>query len=99
MEDAATAEISRAQVWQWLRHGASTNTGQLIDLAYYKFLLADEIQKIKQLVGEERYGKGKFFDAIELFDKLVTQENFDYFLTTDAYDILLEQEQVEQENQ
>lgn len=92
MEDAATAEISRAQLWQWIRHGAKTYYGQTIDVNFYKFLLADEIQKIKELLGEERYFGGKFFEAINLFDKLVTQENFELFLTTDAYESLITRE-------
>ncbi len=94
MEDAATAEISRAQVWQWLHHQASTNEGRLIDQAYYEDLCKGEIEKIKSLVGEKRFEEGKFTEAIALFDKLVTQENFDYFLTTDAYKLLLTQEEV-----
>ncbi len=95
MEDAATAEISRAQLWQWLHHSAKTYYGVTIDVSMYKFFLADEIQKIKQMVGEDNYFNGKFFDAINLFDKLVTQEKFDHFLTTEAYNTLLVGEEVE----
>ena len=95
MEDAATAEISRAQLWQWIHHRAKTYYGVTIDVSMYKFFLADEIQKIKQLVGDDNYYKGKFFDAINLFDKLVTQEKFDLFLTTEAYSTLLVGEEVE----
>ncbi|MBB6004292.1 malate synthase A [Arcicella rosea] len=95
MEDAATAEISRAQLWQWIHHKAKTYYGVTIDISMFKFLLADEIQKIKDMVGDEQYFNGKFFDAINLFDKLVTQENFDLFLTTEAYTTLLATEEVE----
>ena len=95
MEDAATAEISRAQLWQWIHHKAKTYYGVTIDISMYKFFLADEIQKIKHLIGEENYFNGKFFDAINLFDKLVTQEKFDLFLTTEAYSTLLIGEEVE----
>ena len=95
MEDAATAEISRAQLWQWIHHGAKTYYGVTIDISMYKFFLADEIQKIKHLIGEENYFNGKFFDAINLFDKLVTQKKFDLFLTTEAYSTLLVGEEVE----
>jgi malate synthase len=95
MEDAATAEISRAQLWQWIHHNAKTYYGVTIDVSMYKFFLADEIQKIKQMIGEEHYFNGKFFDAVNLFDKLVTQENFDLFLTTEAYTTLLVGEEVE----
>lgn len=95
MEDAATAEISRAQLWQWIHHGAKTYYGVTIDISLYKFFLADEIQKIKQMIGEENYFNGKFFDAINLFDKLVTQPQFDLFLTTEAYSTLLVEGEVE----
>lgn len=95
MEDAATAEISRAQLWQWIHHKAKTYYGVTIDISMFKFLLADEIQKIKHMVGDDNYFNGKFFDAINLFDKLVTQENFDLFLTTEAYTTLLATEEVE----
>lgn len=95
MEDAATAEISRAQLWQWIHHGAKTYYGVTIDISMYKFLLADEIQKIKEIVGESNYLNGKFQEAISLFDKLVTQKNFDLFLTTEAYNTLLIGEEVE----
>jgi malate synthase len=95
MEDAATAEISRAQLWQWLHHRAKTYYGVTIDISMYKFFLADEIQKIKDMVGEDNYFNGKFFDAINLFDKLVTQKKFDLFLTTEAYSTLIATEEVE----
>jgi malate synthase len=95
MEDAATAEISRAQLWQWLHHGAKTYYGETVDISMYKFFLADEIQKIKEMNGEENCLNGKFFDAINLFDKLVTQKTFDLFLTTKAYSTLLVGEEVE----
>ena len=94
MEDAATAEISRAQLWQWLNHRAKTYQGTTIDSSMYKFLLTDEIQKIKEMVGEDNYSNGKFFEAVNLFDKLVTQEKFDLFLTTEAYNTLLTDEEV-----
>ena len=96
MEDAATAEISRAQLWQWIHHKAKTYYGVTIDISMYKFFLADEIQKIKHVIGEDNYFNGKFFDAINLFDKLVTQEKFDLFLTTEAYSTLLIGEEIEE---
>lgn len=88
MEDAATAEISRAQVWQWLRHGAILDDGRPITLNLYKNLLTQEIQKVKAYVGDEYYQKGKFEQAITLFDQLVTAPNFAEFLTLPAYSIL-----------
>lgn len=90
MEDAATAEISRAQLWQWLHHGAKTNEGRSITLDWYKTILADEISKIKAEVGEKAYEEGKYRQAAELFDRLVTQSHFESFLTLPAYALLEE---------
>ena len=88
MEDAATAEISRAQVWQWLHHKANLADGRPITLSLYKDLLAQEIEKVKAYVGNEYYTKGKFEQAIALFDSLVTAPNFTEFLTLPAYQTL-----------
>lgn len=88
MEDAATAEISRAQIWQWLHHQAKLDDGTIITKELYTQLLAEEIENIKKYVGEERYNKGKFGAAIALFDQLVTSEQFAEFLTLPAYDLL-----------
>lgn len=92
MEDAATAEISRAQVWQWLHHHAKTYDGRTIDKTWYKQLLIEEIQKIKYLVGTDAFEDGQFVNAIALFDKLVTQAKFESFLTLGAYDVLCSKE-------
>ncbi|MFY8005494.1 MAG: malate synthase A, partial [Chitinophagaceae bacterium] len=71
MEDAATAEISRTQVWQWLQTGAQLADGRTIDLALYEQLKAEEILKIQQYVGHQAYKNGRFTEAISLFDQLV----------------------------
>jgi len=89
MEDAATAEISRAQVWQWLHHSqAALNDGRKITMALYRTLLSEEMDKIKSLVGEKRFAAGKFELAKQLFDQLVTDANFAEFLTLRAYEHL-----------
>jgi malate synthase len=88
MEDAATAEISRAQIWQWLHHNAMTVEGKEITLEYYKTLLEEELKKIKNIVGEEKYNQGKFIEASDIFDKMITSKNFEEFLTLPAYDLL-----------
>ena len=60
MEDAATAEISRTQVWQWLRYGAQLDDGRLIDTALVRKTLAEEREAILAEVGEARFAKGHF---------------------------------------
>jgi malate synthase len=89
MEDAATAEISRSQVWQWLHHPhAALDDGRKITPALYGALLAEEMEKIKSLVGEKRFAAGKYGLAKQLFDQLVTVKDFAEFLTLRAYEYL-----------
>ena len=85
MEDAATAEISRTQLWQWLHNNVTIEDGRLFTTELYNELLADEIQKIKRLVGENRFKSGNFKLAIELFNALVIKKEFEEFLTLKAY--------------
>jgi malate synthase len=85
MEDAATAEISRAQIWQWLKYKVKTSEGFIFDQQKYHLFLHEELQKIKELVGEERYKNGRFNEATTLFNDLVLSENFEEFLTLQAY--------------
>ncbi len=89
MEDAATAEISRAQVWQWTHHPhARLDDGRPITLDLYRQLLPEEMEKIKALVGPEVFAKGKYEQARQLFDQLVTPDTFSEFLTLGAYTYL-----------
>jgi malate synthase len=88
MEDAATAEISRAQVWQWLHHGLSLDGGTKVTQELIEGLIAEELRSIRQLLGEERYEKGHFTQATELFRTLVFSADFPEFLTLEAYEQL-----------
>jgi malate synthase len=88
MEDAATAEISRTQVWQWLKAGAQLEDGRIITVDLYHELLEEEIEKIKTYVGPEAYQKGRFMEAIQLFGQLVKSEAFMEFLTVPAYELI-----------
>ena len=89
MEDAATAEISRAQVWQWLHsEDVILDDGRSVDLSLYQALFEEEMTNAAQLLGEERVSTGKLKMAAELFDKLVKEEDFTDFLTLDAYQLL-----------
>ena len=85
MEDAATAEISRTQVWQWLHQQIILENGCEFNIDKYKKLRAEEVQKIKELIGEENYTNGKFDLAIKIFDELVLSHKFTEFLTLEAY--------------
>jgi malate synthase len=89
MEDAATAEISRSQVWQWLhRPHATFSDGRSVTTELYRALLSEELGKIKTMVGQERFAAGNYALASELFDQLVTKEGFSDFLTLMAYERL-----------
>jgi len=80
MEDAATAEISRAQLWQWVRHGVKTADGPVIDAALYEQMCGEELVKLVEANGPRRYT-----EAAQLLDHLVLEEQFVEFLTTLAY--------------
>jgi malate synthase len=86
MEDAATAEISRAQVWQWVHHGAKLRDGRTIDRKLCEKMIADELATQKAAMGETAYGNSKFAEAGALFADLIFAETFPDFLTLPAYD-------------
>jgi malate synthase len=88
MEDASTAEICRAQLWQWLRHGARTSDGQLITEGRFDHLLTDELDHIHREVGCARLADGVFPTAARLFAEMIKQDSFDEFLTLPAYEYL-----------
>ena len=88
MEDAATAEISRTQVWQWIQSGAQLEDGRTISYELYRQMLPEELEKIKAYVGAERYDGGQFVTATQLFDQLVREDEFVDFLTLPAYQII-----------
>lgn len=85
MEDAATAEISRTQVWQWLKNKVTLEDGREFNTDLYNSLLNDEVEKIIKEVGEDKIQKTKFKLAIDIFDQLVVSEKFEEFLTLPAY--------------
>jgi malate synthase len=88
MEDAATAEISRAQVWQWIRHGARLEDGRVVDAALCRNLLDQELATLRASVGAEAYRRGSYEDAARLFRELIEAPRFTEFLTLPAYDML-----------
>jgi len=89
MEDAATAEISRAQIWQWLKAGAELEGGLKATPAFFERALQEEMQVVMREVGAANYARGRFPDAIKLFRELSLAEAFVPFLTTPAYELIV----------
>ncbi|MET3536506.1 malate synthase A [Chryseobacterium limigenitum] len=85
MEDAATAEISRTQIWQWLKNEAVLIDDRTLTRTMILQWELEEMEIIEKYVGEERFKNGKFNLAKELFNELIFSENFEEFLTLKAY--------------
>ena len=92
MEDAATAEISRTQVWQWVHNPRGIlNDGRKVTLELVRQLTREELLRIRRERGDERYEHGHFPEAARLFDQLIAAEQLEEFLTLKAYDLLVEE--------
>ena len=87
MEDAATAEISRAQLWQWIHHGAHLNDGRKIDLAVCESIMQEELEKAKQIGDPARYAA--YEKSAQLMRDLIRSPQCVEFLTVPAYERLL----------
>ena len=88
MEDAATAEISRTQVWQWIRYGAKLENGVAVTAEMVSELVDDEMAKLRDALGAETYDSGRFPEAIDLFRQLSTSAELKPFLTLPAYKLI-----------
>jgi malate synthase len=88
MEDTATAEIARSQVWQWVRNGARTEEGATIDRDFIGRLEEEELEKIRASVGDEVFAAGRAKEARGLFEEVALGEEFVEFLTHAAYDYI-----------
>jgi malate synthase len=89
MEDAATAEIARTQLWQWVhQEKAVLDDGSAITADSVKKMFAEELQKIRTEVGADRYQGGKYALAAEILENLTMAEAFTEFLTLAAYEHL-----------
>ncbi|ENO1231904.1 malate synthase A [Vibrio alginolyticus] len=88
MEDAATAEISRASIWQWIQHGKSLDNGLKVTKELFELYLKEEIEVVKQEIGEQRYHAGRFEEAADLMARLTTSDELTNFLTVPGYDYL-----------
>ena len=81
MEDAATAEISRSQIWQWVKHGKFTKD-------QVREILDEEMEKIRADVGDDTWQKGRPDETREIFERVSLGDEFPDFLTLPAYDYL-----------
>ncbi|OUS52570.1 malate synthase A [Shewanella sp. SACH] len=88
MEDAATAEISRASIWQWIQHGKSLSNGKLVTKQLFKDMLVEELSNVKKEVGSDRFTHGKFTQAAVLLEDITTSDELVDFLTLPGYEIL-----------
>jgi malate synthase len=88
MEDAATAEISRAQIWQWLKYGATLQNGAKVTPDFFLRALNEEMERVKREVGAKAYVAGRFPEAVKLFRDLSLAEEFVEFLTIPAYELI-----------
>jgi malate synthase len=88
MEDAATAEISRSQIWQWIRSPKGVlDDGRKVTVELFRQLLAEELPKVKTHLGDEAYAAGKYEEGAKLFDRITTGEYVE-FLTLPAYELI-----------
>ena len=87
MEDAATAEISRSQLWQWIKNKVKINDEE-ITKEFFDTILDEELESIKNEIGNDRYNNGKFDLAANLFKDMILKDDFDEFLTLPAYKLI-----------
>jgi malate synthase len=85
MEDAATAEICRTQIWQWLKHKAHLADGRLIDEELLRTVIEEEMLRLQGELGHDRIARGHFEEAVALFLDVATPPAFCEFLTLPAY--------------
>ncbi|WP_058912388.1 malate synthase A [Entomohabitans teleogrylli] len=88
MEDAATAEISRTSIWQWIHHQKTLSDGRPVTKALFREMLGQEMQVIRQELGEERFTQGRFDDAACLMEQITTSDDLIDFLTLPGYRLL-----------
>ena len=88
MEDAATAEISRSQVWQWIHHQAALEDGRKVTPDLFARVVDDEMKTIERELGAARVASGRFAEARALFERISTAPELVDFLTLPAYEVL-----------
>jgi malate synthase len=88
MEDAATAEISRSQIWQWVHHGVALEDGRTVTAELVRQVLDEETAKIREQVGEETWQAGRPDETRAVFESVALSEPLKEFLTLEAYEYL-----------
>ena len=88
MEDAATAEISRTSIWQWIKHKNKLDNGKIVDEQLFRSYLEEELINVKNEVGIEKFDNGKFDLAKSIFEQITLSEDVEEFLTLRAYEEL-----------
>jgi malate synthase len=88
MEDAATAEISRSQIWQWVHHGAQLDDGRTVTADLVREMLNEETAKIREAVGEETWQAGRPAETRQIFEETALAPELVEFLTIPAYEYL-----------
>ena len=88
MEDAATAEISRAQVWQWVKHKKELDNGETVTTDLVKNIIQEEIAAIEEDMGTEQFNTFPFDQAKKIFEEVALADEFVDFLTLPAYEII-----------
>jgi malate synthase len=86
MEDAATAEIARSQVWQWLHNSVELSNGETVTRELVERVIKEELAKIRETVGEDAYARGRWDDSRALFTEMALSDDFTEFLTLPAYE-------------
>lgn len=88
MEDAATAEISRTSIWQWIHHAQILQSGETVTEALFRKMLAEEMLTIREELGARRFDQGRFDEAAELMERITTGSELVEFLTLPGYRLL-----------
>ncbi|MGF1688122.1 malate synthase A [Photobacterium japonica] len=88
MEDAATAEISRASIWQWIKHGKTLSNGQVVTAVLFEQMLYEEMSVLAQELGEDVFQQGRYDEAAAMMLRLTTSEELVNFLTLPGYEYL-----------
>ena len=88
MEDAATVEISRSQLWQWVHNGTVVDDGRTVSAELVRTILAEESAAIRAEVGDDAFTAGRFAEATDLFERVALADDFADFLTTVAYELI-----------
>ena len=89
MEDAATAEISRAQIWQFVKYGVTLDGGITVTPAWFETVFNEEMTRVRAEVGDDAFSGGRFPDAVQLFKQLSLAPDFADFLTLPAYQMIV----------